>query len=79
MTLTSGERTATADTLLARDMAAVSGAAARSPLNAMRFNRNRFTLVNGVLTVYKEDDVTIAWTAAVTTAAGNPIDAIDPT
>jgi hypothetical protein len=67
-----------ADAYLKRDMSAVTGEAARSPLNAHRFSRNRWEIVGGVLTVYKEDDTTIAWTAPVTQTAGDPVSAIDP-
>lgn len=68
-----------ADALLKRDLSAVTGEAARSPLNALRFLRNKWAIAAGTLTVRKEDDATTAWTAAVTTAAGNPVDSIDPT
>lgn len=56
-----------ADTLLKRDMAAVTGEAARSPLNAFRFIRNKFSISGDVLTVTKEDDLTTAWTSVVQT------------
>lgn len=55
------------------------GAEARSVQNAFRVNRNLTEITAGVLTVYKEDDVTPAWTAAITTTAGNPISKVDPT
>lgn len=67
-----------ADAYLKRDMAAVTGEASRSPLNALRFSRNKFTVIDDVLTVYKEDDTTIAWTAVITKTAGNPVSASDP-
>lgn len=71
--------TQNADALLKRDMAAVAGAAARSPLNALRALRNKSGIVGGVLTVTKEDDVTAAWTAAVVTTPGaEPITSVDP-
>lgn len=67
------------DDLLKRDMSAVTGESARSPLNALRLLRNKASVAAGTLTVTKEDDATSAWTAAVTTTAGaNPITAIDP-
>lgn len=78
MTLTSGERTAVADTLLKRDMGAVSGEASRSPLNAFRLLRNKRSVASGQLTVTKEDDSTTAWTAAITTAPGDPATNVDP-
>lgn len=69
-----------ADALLKRDMSAVTGEAARSPLNALRFLRNKWTLVSTLLTVTKEDDTATAWTATVGTTAGvNPVTSTDPT
>jgi hypothetical protein len=71
---------AIADALLKRDMAAVSGEAARSPLNAFRFLRNKWEVVAGVITIKKEDDTTTAWTGATTGTLGAlPITAVDPT
>lgn len=68
-----------ADALLKRDLSAVTGEAARSPLNALRFLRNKWTVALGVLTVFKEDDATTAWTGATTTdAAADPIVGNDP-
>lgn len=77
--ITSGEHTNIADALLKRDMSVVTGESARSPLNALRFMRNKWTASGGTLTVYKEDDTTSAWTSALTDTAGaNPITASDP-
>ena len=59
-----------ADALLKRDMSAVSGEAARSLLNAIRKLMNRWAVSGGVLTIYKEDDTTPAWTQTVTSTAG---------
>ena len=71
--------TQNADGLLKRDMAAVTGEAARSPLNALRAIRNKVAIVDDVLTVMKEDDVTPAWTGAVTTdPAAEPVTGVDP-
>ena len=68
-----------ADALLTRDLSAVVGAAARSPLNALRFLRNRWTLGADTLTVMREDDTTPAWTATVGTEAGaDPVVSMDP-
>ena len=68
-----------ADALLKRDMSAVSGEAARSPLNALRALRNKVAISGSTMTVNKEDDSTSAWTAAVTTSASaEPITAVDP-
>jgi mannose/fructose/N-acetylgalactosamine-specific phosphotransferase system component IIC len=65
-----------ADALLKRDWTAVTGEAARSVLNALRFIRNKFstTASPGSVTVYKEDDTTVAYTKSVTTdASADPI------
>lgn len=78
MTLTSGERTNIADEVLTRDWSEVNGEASRSLLNAGRFQRNKFTIVGDTLTVYKEDDVTVAWTATITKTPGDPVSASDP-
>ena len=68
-----------ADAVLGRDFASVSGAAARSLLNAARFLRNKWSISAGTLTVTQEDDTTSAWTAALTTDAGaNPVTSSDP-
>lgn len=68
-----------ADTTLGRDFASVAVIAARSLLNAGRFSRNRWQIAGGILTVYEEDDVTVAWTGAVSTAVSDPVVEIDPT
>lgn len=68
-----------ADALLNRDMSAVSDSNSRSPLNALRFLRNKWDLGAGTLTVKKEDDSTTAWTASVSSdAAAEPIIGSDP-
>ncbi len=71
--------TQNADALLNRDMSAVSDTNGRSPLNALRFLRNKWSLSGSTLTVTKEDDTTSAWTASVTTQTGaDPITGSDP-
>lgn len=71
--------TENADALLNRDMSAVSDTNDRSPLNALRFIRNKWDVAAGTLTVKKEDDTTTAWTASVSTSAGaEPIIGNDP-
>lgn len=68
------------DGLLKRDMSAVTGESARSPLNALRQLRNKVAIDTGVLTVYKEDDTTAAWTADVVGTTGtDPVTSVDPT
>jgi hypothetical protein len=65
-----------ADALLKRDWNSVTGEASRSALNALRHIRNRFSTIvtPGSVTVYKEDDATVAFTKSLTTdAAAEPI------
>lgn len=62
--------TQNADALLKRDMSAVSGEAARSPLNALRSSGvNKIAVSGGVMTVYKENDSTPAFTRTLATDA----------
>lgn len=70
-----------ADAFLDRDMSTGTDSGSttvRTPRQALRGIRNKSSIAAGTLTVTKEDDATTSWTAAVTTAAGNPISAIDP-
>lgn len=68
-----------ADALLNRDMSAVSVTNTRSPINALRFLRNKWSIAGTTLTITEEDDATSAWTSTITTdAAANPITANDP-
>lgn len=68
-----------ADAHLKRDMSAVSGEAARSPLNALRRIRNKWAIAGTTLTVKKEDDTTDAWQSTLTPTAGaDPITGEDP-
>jgi hypothetical protein len=79
--LTSGERTSIADAILDRDMSTGTDSGSttvRTMRQALRFLRNKFAIVAGTLTVYKEDDTTASWTAAITTTAGNPVSSSDP-
>lgn len=74
--------TQNADALLARDLGSGTNAGTqeeRTVRSALRFNRNKFTIAGGTLTVYTEDDTTVAFTAAITQTAGNPVSASDPT
>lgn len=71
--------TENADALLNRDMSAVSDTNSRTPLNALRFLRNRWSVSGTTLTVTKENDSTSAWTSQVTTnVAAEPITGSDP-
>jgi len=71
--------TENADAMLNRDMSAVSDTNARSPLNALRFLRNKWSISGTTLTVTKENDVSSAWVATVSTdAAAEPVVGSDP-
>lgn len=68
-----------ADAILKRDWTAVTGEAARSALNALRFMRNKWSISGSTLTVTEEDDRTPAWTAALSSDAGaDPVIGSDP-
>lgn len=68
-----------ADALLNRDMSAVADTNARTPLNALRFMRNRYSVAGTTLTVTKEDDTTTAWTSTLTVDANaDPVTGSDP-
>jgi len=69
-----------ADALLTRDWTSVTGEAARSVLNALRFLRNKWSVAGTTLTVTEEDDATSAWTAVVAgDSNADPIISSDPT
>jgi hypothetical protein len=68
-----------ADKLLGRNIAGGSdgGRTVTEALEPLR-NRSDTTTTPGFLTVFKEDDATVSWVSAVTTAPGDPIVAVDP-
>jgi hypothetical protein len=66
-----------ADKLLGRNLAGGSDGG-RTVTDALRPLRNKTEIVGSTLTVTREDDTTTAWTAAVTTAPGDPLTSIDP-
>jgi len=66
-----------ADKILGRNLASGSDGG-RTVKDALRSLRNKSAIAAGTLTVYLEDDTTSAWTAAVTTTAGDPLSSIDP-
>ena len=66
-----------ADRVLSRNIASGSDGG-RDVRSALRPLRNKVAIAGGTATVYAENDADVAWTAAVTTAAGNPMDSIDP-
>ncbi len=68
-----------AEVHLKYDNSAITGEADRSPLNALRFLRNKVSVSGTTLTVTKENDSTTAWTGTVTTDGGAaPITGVDP-
>ena len=69
--------TENADAILARNVAGGSDGT-RTVSEALYVLRNKTAISAGTLTVYQTDDATTAFTATVTTAAGNPISSIDP-
>lgn len=77
MTLTVGERAAVADKLLGRTRAGGADGG-RTVAECLAFGRNKWAISAGVLTVYADDDLTPLYTAAVTTAAGDPVTSVDP-
>jgi len=66
-----------ADALLNRNVAGGSNTG-RLVKEALYLLRNRSAISSGTLTVYQTDDATSQWTAAVTTAVGNPVSGVDP-
>lgn len=81
---TSAAKNALADALLDRNMATgtdsgTDSTVTRTVRQALRVLRNKNSIAAGTQTVFKEDDSTTSHTSAVTTTAGNPISAVDPT
>jgi hypothetical protein len=79
-TLSTTERNAIADAFLDRNMGTGTDSGGRTVRNALRPAVNKIAISAGTtLTVYKEDDTTSAWTAAITTdVAALPITVVDP-
>jgi hypothetical protein len=68
-----------AEAILKLDWNTVTGEAARSMLNALRFLRNKWSVAAGILTVTEEDDATPAWTSTISAdATADPIIGSDP-
>jgi hypothetical protein len=71
-----------ADALLDRDMSSGTDGGSttvRTPRQALRFLRNKWSISGTTLTVTKENDATASWTAEITQTAGaDPITASDP-
>lgn len=78
MALTTGERGSVADKVLGRNIAGGSDGG-RTVTSAFRVMRNKVVVSGGTLTVYAEDDTTVAYTATITTdPAAEPITSVDP-
>lgn len=71
--LASSEHDAIAAAFLAYNMGD-----SRTVEQALHWLRNKWTIIDDVLTVYDTDDTTVSWTAAITKTAGNPVSASDP-
>jgi hypothetical protein len=71
-----------ADELLARGLGSGSGAGAineRTVRSALRGLRNKTTVINNEMTVYKEDDTSTAWSATVSSSdSSKTITGVDP-
>ena len=71
-----------ADELLARDIGSGSSAGAineRTVRSALRGLRNKTTVINSEMTVYKEDDASTAWSATVSSSdSSKTITGVDP-
>ena len=65
--------------VLKLDLTTLTGEARRSLLNAIRPALNKVVASGATLTVYKEDDVSVAYTAAISTdVAAIPVTGVDP-
>lgn len=74
-----GGSPAYAAAVLAHDLAAVSGEAPRSLLNAARFLRNRWDASGPNLVVYREDDAAVAWSGVLgTTTSTTAVVSLSP-
>ena len=69
----------TADAILNRNLAGGSNGG-RTVKDALRANRNRVEVDpdSGTITVYAEDDTTVAWSGVVTTGDRDPINSVNP-
>jgi hypothetical protein len=82
MTLTTGERNSVADAMLNRDMSAGTDSGSptvRTPRQALRILRNKWSISGVTQTITKEDDSTPSWTQDLTTnASADPVTGTDP-
>jgi hypothetical protein len=80
--LASDAVTEIADGILAREIGSGSGAGTvneRTVRSALRGLRNKTTVINNEMTVYKEDDTSTAWSATVSSSdSSKTITGVDP-
>ncbi len=76
--LAQGAAQEVADEVLDRNLAGGGSGNTRNVRNSLRALRNKVDIAAGTATIYAEDDTAAAWTAAITTTAGNPISTVDP-
>ena len=70
--ITDATKSSISENLLKYDMSTITGEANRSPLNALRFLRNRWYINGGSsLVVTKENDSTTAWQSDLTTTGSS--------
>tara|TARA_R110000744_G_scaffold85789_2_gene167648 strand:- start:8976 stop:11699 length:2724 start_codon:yes stop_codon:yes gene_type:complete len=65
------------DSILNRNLASGSNGG-RTVKDALRGSRNKVSIVGTVMTVYQEDDSTVAWTANLEIATRGAINSVDP-
>lgn len=81
-TVSTADMNSIADAVLNRDMSLGTDSGSptvRTPRQALRILRNRWAVVGGTQTIYKEDDATASWTQVLTgTSGADPVTATDP-
>jgi len=66
-----------ADKLLGRSLA--TGAdGGRTVQDALRFNRNKVVISGTTITIYEEDDTTVAWSGTIVRTAADALSSLDP-
>jgi len=79
ITISNGQITAIAEAVWKLDLSSITGEARRSPLNGLRPMLNKTYITGVTMVVTKEDDISVAFTVAVSTASNAlPITGLDP-
>jgi hypothetical protein len=79
VTVNSASARLIADSLLNRDIAGGGSGNTRNVRNALRSLRNKVIMnADSTVDIMQENDTTVAWSAAYSTAAGNPLVKVDP-